>query len=184
MAAYRELVYETPGFTDYFFAATPIREIAELNIGSRPASRKADARDRGPARHPVGLQLGPVPRGAARLVRLRLGASRRSWRGDAERPPTSAGAAAAHARAVAVLPHAAVEPRHGARQERPRASPRAMSSWWRTRALGRKRSSRRSRPSGSAPRDALTLITGEKQRLASNPAWRARSRIASRTSTR
>jgi phosphoenolpyruvate carboxylase len=41
MAAYRELVYETPGFTDYFFAATPIREIAELNIGSRPASRKA-----------------------------------------------------------------------------------------------------------------------------------------------
>jgi phosphoenolpyruvate carboxylase len=41
MAAYRGLVYETPGFTDYFFAATPIREIAELNIGSRPASRKA-----------------------------------------------------------------------------------------------------------------------------------------------
>jgi phosphoenolpyruvate carboxylase len=41
MAAYRALVYETPGFTDYFFDATPIREIAELNIGSRPASRKA-----------------------------------------------------------------------------------------------------------------------------------------------
>jgi phosphoenolpyruvate carboxylase len=40
-AAYRRLVYETPGFTDYFFTATPIREIAELNIGSRPASRKA-----------------------------------------------------------------------------------------------------------------------------------------------
>ncbi len=41
MAAYRQLVYETPGFADYFFTATPIREIAELNIGSRPASRKA-----------------------------------------------------------------------------------------------------------------------------------------------
>ena len=41
MGAYRALVYETPGFTDYFFSATPIREIAELNIGSRPASRKA-----------------------------------------------------------------------------------------------------------------------------------------------
>jgi phosphoenolpyruvate carboxylase len=40
-AAYRKLVYETPGFTDYFFTATPIREIAELNIGSRPSSRKA-----------------------------------------------------------------------------------------------------------------------------------------------
>ncbi|MCX7662547.1 MAG: phosphoenolpyruvate carboxylase [Tepidimonas fonticaldi] len=43
-AAYRALVYETPGFTDYFFHATPIREIAELNIGSRPASRKATQR--------------------------------------------------------------------------------------------------------------------------------------------
>ncbi|PWW48859.1 phosphoenolpyruvate carboxylase type 1 [Melaminivora alkalimesophila] len=40
MAAYRALVYQTPGFTQYFFNATPIREIAELNIGSRPASRK------------------------------------------------------------------------------------------------------------------------------------------------
>jgi phosphoenolpyruvate carboxylase len=44
MAAYRKLVYETPGFTSYFFEATPIREIAELNIGSRPASRKANQR--------------------------------------------------------------------------------------------------------------------------------------------
>lgn len=44
IAAYRKLVYETPGFTDYFFAATPIREIAELNIGSRPSSRKATNR--------------------------------------------------------------------------------------------------------------------------------------------
>ena len=41
MRSYRALVYETPGFTEYFFSATPIREIAELNIGSRPASRKA-----------------------------------------------------------------------------------------------------------------------------------------------
>ena len=42
--AYRNLVYETDGFTDYFFAATPIAEIAELNIGSRPASRKSSRR--------------------------------------------------------------------------------------------------------------------------------------------
>ena len=41
MAAYRALVYETPGFADYFFSATPLREITELNIGSRPASRKS-----------------------------------------------------------------------------------------------------------------------------------------------
>jgi phosphoenolpyruvate carboxylase len=41
---YRELVYGTKGFADYFFAATPISEIAGLNIGSRPASRKAGQR--------------------------------------------------------------------------------------------------------------------------------------------
>lgn len=39
-SAYRHLVYETPGFKDYFFATTPITEIADLNLGSRPASRK------------------------------------------------------------------------------------------------------------------------------------------------
>jgi len=43
-ATYRKLVYETPGFNDYFFSATPIREIAELNIGSRPSSRKPSNR--------------------------------------------------------------------------------------------------------------------------------------------
>ncbi len=42
MQAYRALVYGTAGFSDYFFSATPIREIAELNIGSRPASRNAN----------------------------------------------------------------------------------------------------------------------------------------------
>ncbi len=38
--AYRGLVYETPGFVDYFWSSTVITEIATLNIGSRPASRK------------------------------------------------------------------------------------------------------------------------------------------------
>ena len=40
LAAYRNLVYETPGFNRYFQETTPIREIAGLNIGSRPPSRK------------------------------------------------------------------------------------------------------------------------------------------------
>jgi phosphoenolpyruvate carboxylase len=39
-AAYRKLVYETPGFVQFFRSATPISEIADLNVGSRPASRK------------------------------------------------------------------------------------------------------------------------------------------------
>ena len=38
--AYRGLVYETDGFVRYFWASTVITEIASLNIGSRPASRK------------------------------------------------------------------------------------------------------------------------------------------------
>jgi phosphoenolpyruvate carboxylase len=42
--AYRNLVYETPGFVDWFRSATPVNEFAELNIGSRPASRTASTR--------------------------------------------------------------------------------------------------------------------------------------------
>lgn len=37
---YKELVFENPNFLDYFLQATPIKEISNLNIGSRPASRK------------------------------------------------------------------------------------------------------------------------------------------------
>ena len=43
-AAYRALVYETPGFEQYFWESTVIAEIAGLNIGSRPASRKKGTR--------------------------------------------------------------------------------------------------------------------------------------------
>ena len=42
--AYRALVYETPGFEDYFWGSTVINEIATLNLGSRPASRKKTRR--------------------------------------------------------------------------------------------------------------------------------------------
>jgi phosphoenolpyruvate carboxylase len=42
--AYRALVYGTEGFAEFFFSATPIGEIAELNIGSRPASRRSTGR--------------------------------------------------------------------------------------------------------------------------------------------
>jgi phosphoenolpyruvate carboxylase len=44
MDEYRDLVYATPGFVEWFRAATPVAEIAELNIGSRPASRRASPR--------------------------------------------------------------------------------------------------------------------------------------------
>ena len=42
--SYRGLVYETPGFEQYFWESTVIAEIAGLNIGSRPASRKKGTR--------------------------------------------------------------------------------------------------------------------------------------------
>jgi phosphoenolpyruvate carboxylase len=38
--SYRALVYETPGFLDYWQQATPINELAQMPIGSRPAKRK------------------------------------------------------------------------------------------------------------------------------------------------
>jgi phosphoenolpyruvate carboxylase len=42
--AYRALVYDTPGFVRWFREATPLAEIADLNIGSRPAARAASDR--------------------------------------------------------------------------------------------------------------------------------------------
>jgi phosphoenolpyruvate carboxylase len=42
--AYRNLVFETAGFERYFWESTVIGEIANLNIGSRPASRKNSTR--------------------------------------------------------------------------------------------------------------------------------------------
>ena len=39
--AYRSLVWEEPRFVEFFTAASPLEEISELPIGSRPAKRKA-----------------------------------------------------------------------------------------------------------------------------------------------
>jgi phosphoenolpyruvate carboxylase len=43
-AAYRELVYGDPDFADFFHAATPVREVSRLRLGSRPARRNETAR--------------------------------------------------------------------------------------------------------------------------------------------
>ena len=42
--AYRSLVFDDPGFVEFFYQATPIAEIADLNVGSRPASRSKSTR--------------------------------------------------------------------------------------------------------------------------------------------
>ena len=56
MRAYRALVYDDPGFVEFFRAVTPISEISRLNIGSRPPARTRGCRPR------VGERTGQAPR--------------------------------------------------------------------------------------------------------------------------
>lgn len=43
---YRDLTDDTPGIMDYFYEATPVQELGQLNIGSRPAHRKKTERSK------------------------------------------------------------------------------------------------------------------------------------------
>ncbi len=43
--AYRSLIYEEPDFIDFFLSVTPIQEISQLQISSRPARRKSGKGD-------------------------------------------------------------------------------------------------------------------------------------------
>ncbi len=171
-----------PGFTDYFFSATPIREIAELNIGSRPASRKATRAIEDLRAIPWGFSWGqcrvalPGWCGFGSAIETVPGHRRRSsarsaWR--CCRRCTSSGRSSARCCPTWTWcwPRATW------------ASPRATSSWWRTRSSA-SASSALIQAEWQRTNDALALITGEKQRLASNPRWRARSSTASPTSTR
>ncbi|MGC1244781.1 MAG: phosphoenolpyruvate carboxylase, partial [Spirulinaceae cyanobacterium] len=44
-ASYRALIYEQPDFIDFFMSVTPIQEISQLQISSRPARRKKGKKD-------------------------------------------------------------------------------------------------------------------------------------------
>ncbi len=48
--SYRELTERTPGFLDYFYEATPVGEIGQLNLGSRPSHRKKQDRSKNSVR--------------------------------------------------------------------------------------------------------------------------------------
>jgi len=47
---YRQFTEQTTGMMDYFYDATPVNEIAQLNIGSRPSYRKSGDRGKGSIR--------------------------------------------------------------------------------------------------------------------------------------
>lgn len=44
--SYRDLTDNTDGFQDYFYENTPVQEIGQLNIGSRPSHRKTAIRSK------------------------------------------------------------------------------------------------------------------------------------------
>ena len=70
--AYRALVYEDPDFITFFAQSTPIHEIQELNIGSRPSRRVAGSEKIEDLRAiPWGIQLDTIPLYLARVVRIR-----------------------------------------------------------------------------------------------------------------
>jgi phosphoenolpyruvate carboxylase len=99
LSAYRNLVYETPGFEKYFREATVITEIAELNIGSRPASRKK-GRIEDLRAIPWVFSWSQCAAHAAGLVRLRFGGRRisrpaRRRHGDVCRPCIASGPSSA-----------------------------------------------------------------------------------------
>ena len=112
--AYRGLVYETEGFTRYFRQSTVVSEIAALNIGSRPASRKASDSIRG--------TCGPVP-WVFSWAQCRLMLPD----GSASAPPSTSGCRRIQrvsppcaACSMALLPDAAFQYGHGSGQIRPR----------------------------------------------------------------
>ena len=114
-AAYRSLVYETPKFNEYFRTATPLYGDRRAEHRQPPGFAQGVGAHRGPARHPLGLQLGAEPGALAGLVRLRRGRRRVAARG----PEGQDGGAPPDVQALALLPDARRQPRHGPREDRP-----------------------------------------------------------------
>ena len=108
--AYRNLVYETDGFVDYFWGIH--RHYGNLDAEHRqpPSVAQKDPRHRGSARDSLGVQLGAMPADAAGLVWLRQRGRGMAHQASRQGHAVSAGAVSR----VAVLPHAAVEHGHGA----------------------------------------------------------------------
>ena len=68
-AYYREHIAENPDVLLYFEQATPISELENMQIGSRPATAQPKPLPRRSAGHPLGLRMDAKPARGSRLVR-------------------------------------------------------------------------------------------------------------------
>ncbi len=114
MQAYRGLVYDEPGFADFYRAITPIQELSALNIGSRPASRTASGRIEDLRAIPWVFSWSQARDHAPGVVRH----GQRIRVVDRQRPRAS-GRAPCAAPVLALPPDGAVESAHGPGQDRP-----------------------------------------------------------------
>ncbi|MDD3760992.1 MAG: phosphoenolpyruvate carboxylase [Acidithiobacillus sp.] len=80
-AVYRELIQQTPGFMDYFYEATPLNEIAHMNIGSRPSHRQRGDRSMNSIRAIPWVFAWAQSRHVLPAW-FGLGSAIRSWRGE------------------------------------------------------------------------------------------------------
>ncbi|MGB5397498.1 MAG: phosphoenolpyruvate carboxylase [Gammaproteobacteria bacterium] len=80
---YRELTDRTPGFLDYFYEATPVSEIALMNIGSRPSHRKKGDRSKTSVRA-IGWVFGWAQARHTLPAWYGIGAALQQWSGNDE----------------------------------------------------------------------------------------------------
>ncbi|SFM43119.1 Phosphoenolpyruvate carboxylase, type 1 [Ectothiorhodospira mobilis] len=79
--AYRALTDHTPGLLDYFYEATPVQEIGQLNIGSRPSHRRMGDRAKASIRA-IPWVFGWAQSRHTLPAWYGIGTALRRWRGD------------------------------------------------------------------------------------------------------
>ena len=79
--SYRQLTDHTEGFLDYFYEATPVSEIALMNIGSRPSHRKKGDRSKSSVRA-IGWVFGWAQSRQTLPAWYGIGTALQQWIGD------------------------------------------------------------------------------------------------------
>ncbi len=80
-SSYRQLTDHTEGFLDYFYEATPVSEIALMNIGSRPSHRKKGDRSKTSVRA-IGWVFGWAQARQTLPAWYGIGSALQQWIGD------------------------------------------------------------------------------------------------------